>query len=84
MKERVTTSVSPGEVLQVHSSRGPIGQQVTVPKDVTSVTVIFKDSDAMKASKARRAEKRGKTKQGRAARKARGGAGKAGGDDDED
>jgi hypothetical protein len=69
MKERVTTAVSPGEVLQVHSSRGPIGQPVTVPPGINSVTIIFKDSEAVKAAADRKAE-RGKTKrEGRVAKR---------------
>jgi hypothetical protein len=85
MREKVTTAVSPGEVLQVHSSRGPIGQPVTVPQDVTSVTIIFRDSEGMKAADARRAEKRGKAKQGRAAARAgRAGRGKKKQEENED
>jgi hypothetical protein len=68
--------------LQVHSSRGPIGQPVTVPKDVSSVTVIFRDTEGLKSRTARRAEKRGKTKPERAGGRAR--RAKGGEDDDED
>jgi hypothetical protein len=71
MKERVTTAVSPGEVLQVHSSRGPIGQPVSVPPGTNSVTITFKDTEAVKAAAKRKAEKRGKSRrEGRVAKRA--------------
>ena len=84
MKERVTTTVSPGEVLQVHSSRGPIGQPVTVPENTTSVTVIFRDTEGLKAAQARRAEKRGKAKRSRAAGRGKGARGQKRQEQDED
>jgi hypothetical protein len=89
MKERVTTAVSPGEVLQVHSSRGPIGQPVTVPEGVNSVTVIFRDTEGMKGGKGE--QKGGGAKHAKQARPGGRGAGGGGGggggkrrDDDED
>jgi hypothetical protein len=65
MREHMTTTVSSGEVLQVHSSRGPIGQPVTVPSGVTSVTIIFRDTESFKAAQAKRAEKRDAARAGR-------------------
>jgi len=69
VKQRVTAAVSPGDVLQVHSGKGPIGEAVTVPQGITSVTVIFRDTEAVKALAAKRAEKRGKPKWAGRARK---------------
>ena len=43
MREQLITRVSPGETLQVHSSRGPIGQPIVVPAGVHSVVVVFRD-----------------------------------------
>jgi len=83
MKERITTTVSPGEILQVHSSRGPIGQPITVPQDITSVTIVFRDTEGMKAAAARRAERRGKTKRERAAGRGKAGRGKKVQEEDE-
>jgi hypothetical protein len=69
MKQRIKAAVSPGDVLQVHSGKGPIGEAVTVPQGTTSVTIVFRDGDAAKASAAKRAEKRGKPKRARRAGK---------------
>jgi hypothetical protein len=72
MKEKMTTAVSPGEMLQVHSSRGPIGQPIAVPEGVTSITIVFKDTEGFEAAKAARKEKRREGKRNRpAGRKAK-------------
>ena len=55
--------------------RGPIGQPITVPQDVTSVTIIFRGTEELKALQARRAEKRGKGKRERAAGRGKGARG---------
>jgi hypothetical protein len=49
MKERMTAEVSPGDVLQVRSSSGPIGKSVTVPEGTTSITIVFRDTKGVQA-----------------------------------
>lgn len=49
MKEKMTTNVSSGEVLQLHSGSGPVGRPVKVPEGVTSIRIIFKDTEGLKA-----------------------------------
>jgi hypothetical protein len=47
MNEIFSLSVSPGDVLQVHSSGGTQSQSITVPEGVSSVTIIIWDSEKL-------------------------------------
>jgi hypothetical protein len=64
MKERVAVEVAPGDILQVHTGRGPVSQPITVPPGTTSVVVVFRDSKDVEAARLRRVAKRGKKKAG--------------------
>jgi hypothetical protein len=44
MKEKMQVAVSEGQTLQLHSKDGPVGQPVTVPQGVSSLTVIIRDA----------------------------------------
>jgi hypothetical protein len=74
MRERVAVEVAPGDILQVHTGRGPASRPITVPPGTTSVVVVFRDSKDVAASRLRRVAKRSKKKgAGRAGKRKRGG-----------
>ena len=58
MKEILNTDVSAGEVLRIHSSRGPIGRPITVPQGITSVTILIRDTEGFEAARAKREARR--------------------------
>ena len=64
MKERVSVEVAPGDILQVHTGRGPASQPITVPAGTTSVVVVFRDTKDIEAARLRRVAKRSKQKGG--------------------
>jgi hypothetical protein len=57
MKEKMVIDVQGGGTLQVTLGNRAVGNPVTIPPDVTSVTVVVRDSAASAQGMARRREK---------------------------
>jgi len=58
MKEVVTIEVKDGDSIQIYANEKPAGQKVTVPSGVTSITVILRDTEGVKAAQAKLKAKR--------------------------
>jgi hypothetical protein len=67
MREIVTVSVSPGDILQLYSGGSPIGNAITVPSDTSSLTVIFRKTEEFQAAVEKRKEKLSERQQPRGA-----------------
>jgi hypothetical protein len=70
VKETIVVDVKEGSTLQLALGTSPVGQPITIPQGVTSVTVIVRDTAGFEEAKARRAERR--TARGQARRRRQG------------
>jgi hypothetical protein len=65
MKEMRVVDVQQGGTLQLALGNSPVGQPITIPQGVTSITVIVRDTAGFEEARARRAARRGARGPGR-------------------